>query len=87
MKLRDKIIVVSIVLGGLFGVYNGNKKTIHKNVYLHRLNTDLKDVYSQSKYYEKMSRHGLSIPEEKWEELHEKANDIKAEIQFIKNNY
>ena len=68
-------------------IYKDNEKQINKRYHLYRLNKELKDVYSHSKYYEKMVRHGLSVPESKWEELHEKANNIKAEISFIKSNY
>ncbi|MEG0151575.1 MAG: hypothetical protein RR744_00150 [Cellulosilyticaceae bacterium] len=87
MKFKDKMIIATIVIGGLQAIYSSNSKEIHRKWHLYTLNRELKDVYSHSRYYEKMSKHGLSIANDKWEELHIKANDIKAEIQFIKNNY
>ena len=83
-----KLVLGLFIVCGIGSIYYENNKTeIHKKYHVYKLNKELKDVYSHSRYYEKMARHGLSIQESKWEELHEKANDIKAEIDFINNNY
>lgn len=81
-----KLIISALIIGGAVAVvYKNNETEIRKKWHLHTLNRELKDVYSHSRYYEKMARHGLYIPESKWEELHEKANNIKAEIRFVSN--
>jgi len=80
-----KIVLGLFIVCGISSIYyESNKKELHKKWHVYKLNKELKDVYSHSRYYEKMARHGLSISESKWEELHDKANNIKAEIAFIK---
>lgn len=80
--MKKGIICLLIIAGG---ICVANHKTIRYEWQIHKLKTELKDAYSQSRYYEKMGRHGMIVPEEKWEEIHNRVNEIKAEIQFMKN--
>lgn len=86
IKMEDdmKKFVVGLLILGAVLVYS-NIDTIKQDWRMSRLKIELKDAYSQSRYYEKMSRHGMVVPEEKWEEIHEKVAEVKAEMQFIRN--
>lgn len=77
-----------VILIGLFacGVVYAKFDTISYNYKLFSLRQELKDIYAQSRLYEKNSKYGCQIPVSEWEKLHKQAKNVKIEIEKMKKN-
>ena len=72
---------IAIIMGA---VVFANYEDVKYEWNMHQLKTELKDIYSQSRHYEKLSRHGVSIPDKKWEELRQRVKSVKNEMEYLR---